>query len=80
MPMDFLARIRHSDFPLVVTDANDINSAAVLVAAQLIAAEIPSLNDDPHQSGAQSPATILSITKLGRLALANVDMGRELGE
>lgn len=67
MPMDFLRRIEDATFPLEVTDLKDIHSAAVLVAAGLIEADIPPEVDSPTR-----PAVVVQITPMGRVALGRM--------
>lgn len=64
MPMDFLRRIENAAFPLTVDDATDVRCAAVLAAAELIAADLP----EPSGS-VNLPAVILGITAQGRAEL-----------
>ncbi|WP_447775911.1 hypothetical protein [Variovorax boronicumulans] len=64
MPMDFLRRIEDEAFPLTVTDPVDIRNAAVLVAAGLIDADLPTESDAPER-----PGVVLRITPLGRAEL-----------
>ncbi|QFZ86158.1 MULTISPECIES: hypothetical protein [Variovorax] len=64
MPMDFLRRIEDQSFPLTVTDPVDIRNAAVLVAAGLVEAQLPTESDGPELSG-----VIVRITPVGRAAL-----------
>lgn len=69
MPMDFLMRIRHQSFPLTVTEPDQINSAAVLLAAGLIDGSVPLPRRD--ETGlALPPAVIENITDLGRHEIA----------
>ncbi|MET3390626.1 hypothetical protein ABIC33_001249 [Variovorax sp. 1140] len=67
MPMDFLRRIEEASFPLVVREQGDIDCAAVLVAANLIEANLPEPGDRLNR-----PAVILRITPQGRTALARL--------
>ncbi|WP_235510162.1 hypothetical protein [Variovorax sp. Root473] len=64
MPMDFLGRIENQTFPLTVTDPVDIQNAAVLVAAGLVEANLPTESDGPELSG-----VVVRITPMGRAAL-----------
>jgi len=64
MPMEFLRRIESASFPLAIHEAADIQRAAVLVAAQLIEANLP----DPD-SATQLPGVVLRITPRGRAEL-----------
>jgi hypothetical protein len=64
MPMDFLRRIEDETFPLTVTDPVDIQNAAVLVAAGLIEATLPTESDAPER-----PGVVLCITPVGRAEL-----------
>jgi len=64
MPMDFLRRIEDQTFPLTVTDPMDIRNAAVLVAAGLVEATLPTESDEPAMVG-----TVERITPLGRAEL-----------
>lgn len=67
MPMDFLRRIEDAVFPLEVTDLKDIHSAAVLVAAGLIEADIPPEVDSPTR-----PAVVARITPIGMAELSRM--------
>lgn len=73
MPMELLAKIRDENFPLMLTDVADVNSAAVLQAAKLIDADIPALIQVSGEPVGQPPATIQRITRLGRIALDDLD-------
>ncbi|QOF81075.1 hypothetical protein [Variovorax sp. 38R] len=64
MPMDFLRRIEDEAFPLTVTDPVDIRNAAVLVAAGLVEATLPTESDEPGLAG-----VVERITPLGRAEL-----------
>lgn len=67
MPMDFLRRIEHAEFPLAVEDFRDVNNAAVLKAAGLIEAElVEAVDGDPDTCC----ALVMRITPEGRAALA----------
>lgn len=65
MPMDFLARIQHEQFPLTIADPDQINSAAVLRAAGMIEADVPAAQPTDSQP-MQKPAVIVAITALGQ--------------
>jgi len=67
MPMDFLRRIEEASFPLAIHEEADIQRAAVLVAAQLIEANLP----EPGKGDARG-AVILRITPSGRAELARL--------
>jgi hypothetical protein len=58
--MDLLRRIEHASFPLTLEDEADIQSAAVLVAAKLIEADLP-----PAADINRLPGVVLRITLLG---------------
>lgn len=63
-------RIRHEQFPLMVTEPDHINSAAVLRAAGMIEGRVPL----PHQGATglcMPPAVIDAITPFGRHEIAN---------
>ena len=63
MPMNFVCRIEHASFPLAIREEADIQCAAVLAAAELIAANLP----DPRNPTAGG--VILRITPQGRAEL-----------
>lgn len=67
MPMNFLRRIEDATFPLTVFEQSDVDCAAVLVAAELIEANLPEPGDD-----ARPVAVILRITPLGRAELSRI--------
>ncbi|MET3395990.1 hypothetical protein [Variovorax atrisoli] len=67
MPMDFLRRIEEASFPLAIHEEADIQRAAVLVAAQLIEANLP----EPGK-GEGRGAVILRITPMGRAELSRL--------
>jgi len=67
MPMDFLRRIEEAQFPLEVTDPNDIRNVAVLVASGLIEAVVP-----PESESPTTPAVVAKITALGRAELGRL--------
>ena len=60
MPMDFLRRIEDASFPLAIREQADIDCAAVLVAADLIEANLPEPGDRISRQ-----ALILRITPQG---------------
>lgn len=64
MPMNFLRRIENASFPLAIHQESDIECAAVLVAANLVEANLPEAGD-----GAGCGGVILRITPLGRAEL-----------
>lgn len=67
MPMDYLRKIEHAEFPLPVEDFNDVNNVAVLKAAGLVEAELlEAVQGDPDTCC----AVVLRITPEGRIALA----------
>lgn len=45
MPMNFLRRIENASFPLAIHQESDIECAAVLVAANLVEANLPEAGD-----------------------------------
>lgn len=51
MPMDFLRRIEDASFPLAIHEEVEIQCAAVLVAAGLIEANLPDLDDAGKPGG-----------------------------
>ncbi|WP_208508200.1 hypothetical protein [Variovorax paradoxus] len=69
MPMDFLRRIKDSQFPLALHDEADIRNAIVLEAAGLIEAQLPS-PDVPLTHGA---SIIFRITPEGRAAISKAE-------
>ena len=77
MPMDFFVQIRDQQLPLQITEPGKINCAAVLLAAQLIEADIPPLVMQAGRQPIQPPATIRAITRLGRKALDDFDNERK---
>lgn len=64
MPMNFLQRIEKASFPLAIHEDADIQCVAVLVAAELIEANLPEPDSNERRSG-----VILRITPLGRAEL-----------
>jgi hypothetical protein len=64
LPMDFLRRIEHASFPLIIHEERDIQCAAVLLAANLVEANLA----EPNDSSAPL-SVILRITPLGRAQL-----------
>lgn len=70
MPMEFLRRIEEASFPLAIHDEADIQRAAVLVAAQLIEANLPAAGE-----GAGRLGVVLRITPLGRVELERLRRG-----
>lgn len=64
MPMNFLRRIEDASFPVVIHEDADIQCAAVLVAAQLIEADLPEAEGESGRSG-----IVVRITPLGRAEL-----------
>lgn len=71
MPMELLRRIEEASFPLAIHDEADIQRAAVLVAAQLIEANLPEAGE-----GAGRLGVVLRITPLGRAELERLRRGR----
>jgi len=68
MPMDFLRKIEHAEFPLAVEDFNDVNNVAVLKAAGQVEADlVQAVQGDPDTCC----AIVLRITLDGRIALAS---------
>jgi hypothetical protein len=67
MPMDFLRRIEDASFPLVIHEEADIQCAAVLVAANLVEANLPEPGDPVGHA-----AVILRITPMGRAELSRM--------
>ncbi len=63
-------RLRHATFPLSVGDAATIEAVAALKAANLINAVIPAPSQDRANFGAQPPATVTGLTRLGQLEIA----------
>lgn len=64
MPINLLRRIEDASFPLVIHNESDIQSAAVLAAAELIEANLPEAGDSTGRAG-----IILRITPMGRAEL-----------
>jgi hypothetical protein len=62
--MNFLRRIENASFPLAIHEEADIQCAAVLVAAELIEANLPEPDDVAGRRG-----VILRITPRGRAEL-----------
>lgn len=48
MPMDYLRRIESAEFPLTVTDIDEIGYVAILKAAGLMEAAVPLPYRDPR--------------------------------
>ena len=65
--MDFLRRIEAGPFPMEVRNPADLRSAAVLVAAELIEADLM----PPVDGDAERPGYVLRIAPLGKAALAH---------
>lgn len=59
MPMDYLRAVARGPFPLKVTSPEDINKVAVLVAAEMVIADLPEM-------GHAGPAVVHELTGLGR--------------
>ncbi len=69
MPMDFLRRIKDSQFPLALHEEADIRNAIVLEAAGLIEARLP----PPGVPLIQGPSIIFRVTPEGRAALSKAE-------
>jgi hypothetical protein len=65
MPMNFLRRIEGASFPLAIHEEADIQCAAVLVAAELVEANLPGPGSTASRGG-----VILRITPQGRAELS----------
>ncbi|MGO4396340.1 hypothetical protein AB4Z46_33840 [Variovorax sp. M-6] len=72
MPMDYLRRIENAEFPLSVTDINEIGYVAILKAAGLVEAAVPLPYRDPDGTTVQAPAIVAEITQKGREELARL--------
>lgn len=69
MPLDFLRKIEHAEFPLTVTDDSEIADLEILKGACLVIAAIPPrAGGSAH--GEQRRAVVLQITQDGRSLLA----------
>lgn len=66
MPLDYLRRIGNSTLPLRTEDPSEINSVAVLEAAGMVEATLPSVCRARQKL---RQAVILRVTPLGRTAL-----------
>lgn len=62
MPLELLREIASKDLPLVVEKEDKIDKLRVLMAAGMVTAQLPS-------PGAHGPATVLTVTGLGRATL-----------
>jgi len=71
MPMDFLRRIEDASLPLAIHEKAEIECAAVLVAAGLIEANLPDVDDAGKHGG-----VILRITPRGRAELSRTRPGQ----
>ncbi|KIQ26125.1 hypothetical protein RT97_22975 [Variovorax paradoxus] len=66
MPLDYLRRIGNSRFPLHTEDPSEINSVAVLEAAGMVEATLPSVCRARQKL---REAIVLRVTPLGKTAL-----------
>jgi hypothetical protein len=66
MPLDYLRSIGNSTFPLHTEDPSEINSVAVLEAAGMVEATLPSVCRARQKL---RQAVVLGVTPLGRTAL-----------
>ncbi|WP_432725277.1 hypothetical protein [Variovorax sp. W6] len=69
MPLDYLRKIGHSVFPLRIDDPEEINSVAVLNAAGMVEATLPSPCRARQNPQKFRQAVVLRVTPLGRTAL-----------
>lgn len=70
MPLDYLRKIQHAEFPLRVDDHKEIDCVAVLLAAGLVAASISKPVSRPALDDLAEYAIVDGITVLGRVALS----------
>lgn len=70
MALDYLARLEHARFPLLVRQASDVDKVRVLKAAEFITASVPygPLNT---AFGEEGEAVIFGLTERGEQALRN---------
>jgi hypothetical protein len=68
MSLNYLARIANARFPLVVTQARDIDSVLILKAAEMITASVPRgpMNEAADANG---QAVVFGLTEHGEFAL-----------
>lgn len=59
MPLDYLRVISHGPFPLTVSAQEDIDKVAVLLAAEMVIADVP-------EAGQPGAAVVHQLTGLGR--------------
>lgn len=69
MTMECLRRIAEQKLPYEMFSVSEINKLSILRAAELIAAFIPPPGAVQYDAPNDKPATVLAITKKGRLAL-----------
>jgi hypothetical protein len=69
MTMEYLRHVAKQRLPYEVFTVPEINKLSVLRAAELVAAFIPPPGAIQHDEANEKPATVLAITKAGRLAL-----------
>lgn len=69
MTMEYLRHLAKQRLPYQVFAVSEINKLSVLRAADLIMAFIPPPRALQHDEKNDKPATVLAITKVGRLAL-----------
>lgn len=62
MPLELLREIASADLPIAVTEEAKIDKLRILAASGMITAQLPS-------PGASGPATVLTVTGLGRATL-----------
>ncbi|MDQ0570569.1 hypothetical protein QFZ42_002403 [Variovorax paradoxus] len=88
MPLWFLMRLQHENFPVRVAEPGEIRYVSVLTATGLIEAEIDPLEATAPYAASQL-ATVIRITEHGRAEIARIEdmpkpaatsmqMGREL--
>jgi hypothetical protein len=70
MPLDYLRKIQHTEFPLRVEDAKEIDCVAVLLAAGMVAASISKPSSRSQPDATPEFAIVERITPLGRVELA----------
>ena len=62
----------NAEFPLPVTDINEIGNVAILRAADLVEAIVPLPYRDPDGTTVRRPAIVAEITQQGREELARL--------
>ena len=75
MPLDYLRSIENESFPLQTTDVHAVDCIRVLLAAEMIDAQVL----PEGRAGQPALALVNGITPLGRAALARQESGKAPG-